>query len=54
VHTTHYTILAEGFDGHIAMQSLTLPVDSAIPGSDAPRDRPRWLAQISRPPAPHA
>ncbi|HUK18093.1 MAG TPA: hypothetical protein VLW65_16825 [Bryobacteraceae bacterium] len=44
VHTTHYTILAEGFDGHIAMQSLTLPVDSATPGSDAPPDRPRWLA----------
>jgi hypothetical protein len=27
-HTTHYTILAEGFDGHVAMQSLTLPVES--------------------------
>jgi hypothetical protein len=30
-HTTHYTILAEGFDGHVAMQSLTLPVEKLIP-----------------------
>lgn len=30
VHTTHYTILAEGFDGKVAMKSLTLPVQ-AIP-----------------------
>jgi len=28
-HTTHYTILAEGYDGRVAMQSLTLPVESA-------------------------
>jgi hypothetical protein len=42
VHTTHYTILAEGFDGHVAMQSLTLPVDSST-DPDAPSDRPRWL-----------
>ena len=54
VHTTHYTILAEGFDGHIAMQSLTLPVDSATPGDNDPPDRPRWLARIGRPPAPRA
>jgi hypothetical protein len=27
-HTTHYTILAEGFDGRVAMQSLTLPVQA--------------------------
>ena len=27
LHTTHYTILAEGFDGHVAMKSLTLPVE---------------------------
>ena len=25
-HTTHYTLLAEGFDGRVAVQSLTLPV----------------------------
>lgn len=25
-HTTHYTILAEGFDGAVATRSLTLPV----------------------------
>jgi len=28
-HTTHYTILAEGYDGKVAMQSLTLPVENA-------------------------
>ncbi len=28
-HTTHYTILAEGYDGKVAVQSLTLPVESA-------------------------
>jgi hypothetical protein len=27
-HTTHYTILAEGYDGRVAMQSLTLPVQA--------------------------
>jgi hypothetical protein len=27
LHTTHYTILAEGFDGHVATQSLTLLVE---------------------------
>jgi hypothetical protein len=31
-HTTHYTILAEGFDGKVAMKSLTLPVQ-AVPVS---------------------
>jgi hypothetical protein len=40
LHTTHYTILAEGFDGHLAMQSLTLPV-SATP---APQEQPRLYA----------
>ncbi len=28
-HTTHYTILAEGFDGKIAVRSLILPVEAA-------------------------
>jgi hypothetical protein len=28
-HTTHYTILAEGFDGHIAARFLTLVVETA-------------------------
>lgn len=27
-HTTHYTILAEGFDGKMAVQSLTLAVQA--------------------------
>ncbi|HTS25901.1 MAG TPA: hypothetical protein VMH81_08495 [Bryobacteraceae bacterium] len=29
--TTHYTILAEGFDGKIAVRSLILPVQAAPP-----------------------
>jgi hypothetical protein len=41
LHTTHYTILAEGFDGHLAMQSLTLPVDATSP---APLESPRRYA----------
>lgn len=35
-HTTHYTILAEGFDGRMAVQSLTLPVQAP---ADAPVPR---------------
>lgn len=27
-HTTHYTLMAEGFDGTVAASSLTLPVQS--------------------------
>jgi len=27
-HTTHYTIWAEGYDGKVATQSLTLPVET--------------------------
>ena len=30
-HTTHYTIMAEGFDGKVATQSVTLPVNAAPP-----------------------
>ena len=30
-HTTHYTLMAEGFDGNVATQSLTLPVNAAPP-----------------------
>ena len=29
-HTTHYTILAEGFDGKMAVQSLTLAVQKPL------------------------
>ena len=43
IHTTHYTILAEGFDGHVAMQSLTLPVDTLAPRDEEP---PRNLAAV--------
>ena len=31
-HTTHYTILAEGFDGTVETRSLTLPVQAEPPG----------------------
>jgi len=27
-HTTHYTLLAEGYDGHVAAQSFTLAVQT--------------------------
>lgn len=41
-HTTHYTILAEGFDGKVEMKSLTLPVHS-IPSA------PRLLGTLGGP-----
>ena len=28
-HTTHYTILAEGYDGRVAIKSIVLPVEAA-------------------------
>ena len=34
-HTTHYTILAEGYDGAVDARSLTLPVQAA-PAPDSP------------------
>jgi len=34
-HTTHYTIVAEGYDGKVAFQSLTLPVED-VPVTIAP------------------
>jgi hypothetical protein len=34
-HTTHYTLQAEGFDGTVAMRSITLPVQD-FPGAPAP------------------
>lgn len=39
-HTTHYTILAEGFDGNIVTRFLTLVVETAPP---APRERVNLL-----------
>jgi hypothetical protein len=41
-HTTHYTILAEGYDGRVATESLTLPV------ADVPRppQRPARYAGV--------
>ena len=35
LHTTHYPLLAEGFDGRVVIQSLTLPVERT------PKDRPQ-------------
>jgi len=29
-HTTHYTIMAEGWDGRVATQSFTLPVEPVV------------------------
>jgi len=29
-HTTHYTLLAEGFDGTVATRSVTLPVEGNL------------------------
>jgi len=31
-HTTHYTILAEGYDGGVVARSLILPVEAEPPG----------------------
>jgi hypothetical protein len=46
-HTTHYTLLAEGFDGAVAIQSLTLAVQ---PVQSEPR--PVNYAELRLPPAP--
>ncbi len=32
-HTTHYTLIAIGFDSSVATRSLTLPVQAAPPGN---------------------
>jgi len=44
-HTTHYTILAEGFDGHIATRFVTLVVEVG----PAP---PRGLMNLAMAPSP--
>jgi len=33
-HTTHYTLLAEGYDGTVDARSLTLPVQAAPPAQE--------------------
>ena len=40
-HTTHYTLLAEGFDGTVATRSFTLSVQTpaAVPVRSAPSVR---------------
>jgi hypothetical protein len=38
-HTTHYTLLAEGYDGKIATRSFTLPVETR----PAPAQTPQFL-----------
>jgi hypothetical protein len=46
LHTTHYTILAEGFDGQVVMQSLTLAVDMSRPAEE-PRDYARLRRDVA-------
>ena len=41
-HTTHYTLLAEGFDGTVAARSVTLSVQRL------PAARPSWLQYAVR------
>ena len=36
-HTTHYTILAEGYDGRVETRSFTLPVEVAPPQPEIER-----------------
>jgi|SRR5271157_6001365 len=49
-HTTHYTILAEGYDGKVAMQSLTL----AVQASAEPPPMKLQFATAESPAAPKA
>ena len=35
-HTTHFTLLAEGYDGSVAAKSFTLPVQNLPPPSTSP------------------
>ena len=42
-HTTHYTIWAEGFDGRVAMKSLTLPVEAIPPAPPRELNFAMWL-----------
>ena len=46
-HTTHYTILAEGFDGRLATRFLTLVVETA---PAPPRARTNRVALLGRTP----
>jgi hypothetical protein len=46
-HTTHYTILAEGFDGRLATRFLTLVVETA---PAPPRARTNRVALLGRAP----
>ena len=45
-HTTHYTIWAEGFDGRVAMRSLTLPVEPLSPPPRQPVNFAVWLGIV--------
>jgi hypothetical protein len=46
-HTTHYTLLAEGYDGKVAAQSVTLAVMSAPEPSAEPADYAEGLQPVS-------
>jgi hypothetical protein len=47
-HTTHYTIVAEGFDGKVAMQSFTLPVQD-LPEAPPRRVHYAGIASVHQP-----
>jgi len=42
-HTTHYVIVAEGYDGSLATESLTLPVRTTAPVPPRPVQFSFWL-----------
>jgi hypothetical protein len=50
-HTTHYTLLAEGFDGTVAAQSVTLAVQAAPqtppPVLDYADEEPGWRYSVA-------
>jgi hypothetical protein len=44
-HTTHYTLLAEGYDGAVAMKSFTLQVEAV---EDAPQQTVNYAENVRR------
>jgi hypothetical protein len=51
-HTTHYTIMAIGFDGSVATRSLTLPVQARLPEMpESPRELARLAVAATEPAA---
>jgi hypothetical protein len=48
LHTTHFTLMAEGFDGSVAARSFTLPVQP-MPAMDLPDLRVLALVELANP-----